>query len=117
MQIKLLKEALDDKDKTIGRLEIENADLRAQLARRYRRTSEAISSDQLLLFNEAELGVEDGVLNDESGDLPEDSNAADGNPLGGKAKRKYTKTRAYTIASTHPITVRSNDGLHSFHHP
>ena len=42
MQIKLLKEALDDKDKTISRLEIENADLRAQLARRYRRTSEAI---------------------------------------------------------------------------
>ena len=39
MQIKLLKEALDNKDKTISRLEIENADLRAQLARRYRRTS------------------------------------------------------------------------------
>ena len=53
MQIKLLKEALDNKDKTISRLEIENADLRVQLARRYRRTSEAISSDQLLLFNEA----------------------------------------------------------------
>ena len=91
MQIKLLKEALDDKDKTIGRLEIENADLRAQLARRYRRTSEAISSDQLMLFNEAELGVEDGVLNDESDDLPEDSSAADSNPLGDRAKRQYTR--------------------------
>ena len=79
MQIKLLKEALDNKDKTISRLEIENADLKAQLARRYRRTSEAISSDQLMLFNEAEFGVEDGVLNDESDDLPEDSNAADDN--------------------------------------
>ena len=109
MQIKLLKEALDDKDKTISRLEIENADLRAQLARRYRRTSEAISSDQLMLFNEAELGVEDGVLNDESDDLPEDSNAADDNPLGGKAKRKYTKRKSeYTMLSLPadtPVTV------------
>ena len=94
MQIKLLKEALDNKDKTISRLEIENADLRAQLARRYRRTSEAISSDQLMLFNEAELGVEDGVLNDESDDLPEDDNAADSNPLGDRAKRKYTKSKS-----------------------
>lgn len=98
MQIKLLKEALDNKDKTISRLEIENADLRAQLARRYRRTSEAISSDQLLLFNEAELGVEDGVLNDESDDLPEGNDAADGNPLGDKAKRKYTRHKSeYTM--------------------
>ena len=109
MQIKLLKEALDDKDKTISRLEIENADLRAQLARRYRRTSEAVSSDQLLLFNEAELGVEDGVLNDESDDLPEDDNAADDNPLGGKAKRKYTKRKSeYTmlnLPADTPVTV------------
>lgn len=82
MQVKLLQEALADKDNTIRKLETENADLRAQLASRYRRTSEAISSDQLMLFNEAELGVEDGVLNDKSEDLPEDDNAADSNPLG-----------------------------------
>ena len=109
MQIKLLQEALDNKDKTISRLEIENADLRAQLARRYRRTSEAISSDQLLLFNEAELGVEDGVLNDESDDLPEDDNSAEDNPLGGKAKRKYTKRKIeYTmlnLPADTPVTV------------
>ena len=109
MQIKLLKEALDNKDKTISRLEIENADLKAQLARRYRRTSEAISSDQLMLFNEAELGVEDGVLNDKSEDLPEDDNAADSNPLGDRAKRKYTKRKSeYTMLSLPadtPVTV------------
>ena len=109
MQIKLLKEALDNKDKTISRLEIENADLRAQLARRYRRTSEAISSDQLMLFNEAELGVEDGVLNDKSEDLPEDDNAADSNPLGDRAKRKYTKRKSeYTmlnLPADTPVTV------------
>ena len=50
MQIKLLQEALNNKDNIIkqlenekSNLEKENADLRAQLARRYRRTSEAIA--------------------------------------------------------------------------
>ena len=84
MQNKLLKETINNKNSIIKQLESEKsnlekkvADLIAQLARKYRRTSEAISSDQLMLFNEAELGVEDGVLNDKSEDLPEDDNAAD----------------------------------------
>lgn len=87
MQIKLLKE-------NIKQLEKENADLKAQLARKYRRTSEAISSDQLLLFNEAEFNVEDGILNDNSDDLPEDNSAADTSVLSDKAKRKYVKRKS-----------------------
>ena len=92
MQIKLLKE-------NIKQLEKENADLKAQLARKYRRTSEAISSDQLLLFNEAEFNVEDGALNDNSDDLPEDS-AANTDPLSDKAKRKMVEPMATNCPSS-----------------
>ena len=109
MQVKLLKEVICSRDDAIRKLEAENADLRAQLARRYRRTSEVISSEQLLLFNEAELGVEDGVLNDKSEDLPEDDGAPDAGRLGDKAKRKYAKRKSeysmLTLPADTPVTV------------
>ena len=107
MQIKLLKE-------NIKQLEKENADLKAQLARKYRRTSEAISSDQLLLFNEAEFNVEDGILNDNSDDLPEDNSAADTSVLSDKAKRKYVKRKSQysmlNLPADMPVTVIHNQG-------
>ena len=110
MQIKLLQEALNNKDNIIKQLEKENADLRAQLARRYRRTSEVISSDQLSLFNDAEFNTEDGVLNDNSPDLPKDDGAnKDTNPLGDKPKRKYIKRKSeysmLTLPADTPVTV------------
>ena len=117
MQIKLLQEALNNKDNIIkqlenekSNLEKENADLRAQLARRYRRTSEVISSDQLSLFNDAEFNTEDGVLNDNSSDLPKDDGAnKDTNPLGDKPKRKYIKRKSeysmLTLPADTPVTV------------
>ena len=110
MQIKLLQEALNNKDNIIKQLEKKNADLRAQLARRYRRTSEVISSDQLSLFNDAEFNTEDGVLNDNSPDLPKDDGAnKDTNPLGDKPKRKYIKRKSeysmLTLPADTPVTV------------
>ena len=61
IQNKILKETIKQLKIDKSNLEKENANLKAQLARKYRRTSEAISSDQLLLFNEAEFNVEDGA--------------------------------------------------------
>ena len=110
MQIKLLQEALNNKDNIIKQLEKKNADLRAQLARRYRRTSEVISSDQLSLFNDAEFNTEDGVLNDNSPDLPQDDKSSnDYNPLGDRPKRKYIKRKSeysmLTLPADTPVTV------------
>ena len=112
MQIKLLQETINNKDNIIKKLEKENVDLKAQLARKYRRTSEAISSDQLLLFNEAEFNVEDGILNDNSDDLPEDNSAADTSVLSDKAKRKYVKHKSQysmlNLPADMPVTVIHN---------
>ena len=108
IQNKILKETIKQLKIDKSNLEKENANLKAQLARKYRRTSEAISSDQLLLFNEAEFNVEDGALNDNSDDLPEDS-AANTDPLSDKAKRKYVKHKSQysmlNLPADMPVTV------------
>ena len=114
IQNKILKETIKQLKIDKSNLEKENANLKAQLARKYRRTSEAISSDQLLLFNEAEFNVEDGALNDNSDDLPEDNSAADTSVLSDKAKRKYVKRKSQysmlNLPADMPVTVIHNQG-------
>ena len=109
IQNKILKETIKQLKIDKSNLEKENANLKAQLARKYRRTSEAISSDQLLLFNEAEFNVEDGILNDNSDDLPEDNSTADTSALSDKAKRKYVKRKSQysmlNLPADMPVTV------------
>lgn len=100
------KAAHEGTKKLLADVSARNALLEAALAKRYAKASEAISKDQILLFDETELEAKNGALNDKELQQPSDGRQSESIA---RKTRKYVRAKSrnatLVLPADTPITV------------